>query len=93
MKLLPKQRILMLLVNIRAGKGTPPGVVQEKIFGACGGTVTESPIQETESVRCLQPREHRSHTIKNSASGKQSMIARRQNRRKYHGVHERCSYL
>lgn len=35
----------MLLVNIRAGKGTPPGVVQEKIFGAWGGTVTESPIR------------------------------------------------
>ena len=35
MKLLPKQRILMLLVAASAGSGTPVLVVQPKILGAC----------------------------------------------------------
>ena len=44
MKLLPKQRMLTLLVARRAGIGIPALVVQEKILGACGcGEVVARP--------------------------------------------------
>jgi len=43
MKLVPKHSALMLLVNRRAGMGTPFRVVHENILGAWGGEVTERP--------------------------------------------------
>ena len=46
MKLLPKHRMLTLLVARSAGMGIPDVVVHEKIFGACGwGTVVASPYR------------------------------------------------
>lgn len=46
MKLLPKHKILILLVAKRAGRGMPDFVVQAKIRGACAlGRVTARPYK------------------------------------------------
>jgi hypothetical protein len=88
MKLVPKQITLTLLVNSKAGSGTPAAVVQEKIAGAWGGFVTERP-GSTSKYRTT--RNKWLLAVKHPSTSKESMVSSRKHGSQDNSVHKRCS--